>query len=178
LQNGAVREAFVGKAWSVEGPYGERNRFRKIMRALLQRVSRASVVVDDTTVGEIGHGFLILLGIGQGDGEVQVKQLTDKIIHLRVFEDDEGKMNRSLLDSDGQVLVISQFTLYADIRKGRRPGFTNAAPSLVAEPLVEHFKEAIAAHGIKVEGGIFGAHMGVELLNNGPVTIWMDSEEL
>ncbi len=148
------------------------------MRALLQRVSRASVVVDGMTVGAIDNGFLILLGIGQGDGEAQIKQLTDKIVHLRVFEDDEGKMNRSLLESGGQALVVSQFTLYADMHKGRRPSFIGAATPQLAEPLVERFKEAIAAHSIHVEGGIFGAHMQVDLINNGPVTLWLDSETL
>lgn len=148
------------------------------MRALLQRVSRASVVVDGQVVGAIGHGFLILLGIGQGDSEAQVQILAEKIVHLRVFEDDESKMNRSLLDSGGEALVVSQFTLYADVRKGRRPSFTNAAPPSLAEPLVERFKAALVAYDLKVEGGVFGAHMEVELLNDGPVTIWLDSEQL
>ncbi len=148
------------------------------MRTLLQRVSRASVTVDGQVVGQIGRGFLVLLGVGQGDGEAQVKMLVDKIVYLRVFEDDEGKMNRSLLDVGGQALVVSQFTLYADMRKGRRPSFTNAAPPAVAEPLVERFNAALAAYGLKVEEGVFGAYMEVELLNNGPVTIWLDSEEL
>jgi D-tyrosyl-tRNA(Tyr) deacylase len=148
------------------------------MRALLQRVSHASVVVDGQVVGTIGHGFLILLGIGQDDSEAQVQTLVEKIVHLRVFGDDEGKMNRSLLDIGGEALVVSQFTLYADVRKGRRPSFTNAAPPALAEPLVERFKNALAAYNLKVEGGIFGAHMDVELLNGGPVTIWLDSEQL
>src|SRR5213592_2376750 len=148
------------------------------MRALLQRVSRASVVVDGEIVDQIGRGYLVLLGVGQGDGEAQVKTLAEKIVHLRVFEDDEGKMNHSLLESDREVLIISQFTLYADVRKGRRPSFTDAAPPAIAEPLVERFQEAIAAHGIKVAGGVFGAMMEVELINQGPVTIWMDSEQL
>src|SRR5947209_14261199 len=148
------------------------------MRALLQRVSRASVTVDGQVVGHIGRGFLVLLGVGQGDGEAQVKTLVDKIVYLRVFEDDEGKMNRSLLDVGGQALVVSQFTLYADVRKGRRPSFTDAAPPAVAEPLVERFNAALAGYGLKVEEGVFGAYMEVELLNNGPVTIWLDSEEL
>ena len=148
------------------------------MRALLQRVSHASVTVDEQVVGQIGKGLLVLLGVGQDDSEVQVKTLADKIVHLRIFEDDEGKMNRSLLDIGGEVLVVSQFTLYADIRKGRRPSFTDAAPPTIAEPLVERFQEAIAAHGIKVAGGVFGAMMEVELINQGPVTIWMDSEQL
>lgn len=146
------------------------------MRALLQRVSRASVTVDGQIVGQIEHGLLILLGVGRGDSEAQVKQLTDKIVHLRIFEDEDGKMNRSLLDSGGRALVVSQFTLYANMSKGRRPSFIEAAPPALAEPLVERFKASIATHGIHVEGGIFGAHMEVELLNNGPVTLWLDSE--
>ena len=148
------------------------------MRALLQRVTRANVTVDGQIVGEIGHGLLILLGIGHGDGEAQIKAMSEKIVHLRIFEDDEGKMNRSLLDIGGQALVVSQFTLYADARRGRRPGFTDAAPPSLAELLVERFKEAIAAYGVRVAGGVFGAYMQVELLNDGPVTIWLDSEEL
>src|SRR5437868_4415677 len=148
------------------------------MRALLQRVSRASVTVDEQVVGQIGQGLLVLLGVGQDDSEVQVKTLVDKIVHLRIFGDDEGKMNRSLLDVGGEVLLISQFTLYADIRKGRRPSFVEAAPPTLAEPLVERFRDAIAAYGLRVETGVFGAHMDVELLNDGPVTIWIDSEEL
>ena len=148
------------------------------MRAVLQRVTHASVTVDGQIVGEIGHGLLILLGIGHGDSEAQVKTLSEKIVHLRIFEDEEGKMNRSLLDIGGETLVVSQFTLYADMRRGRRPGFTDAAPPAIAEPLVERFKHAIAAYGLKVEGGIFGAYMQVELLNDGPVTLWLDSEQL
>jgi D-tyrosyl-tRNA(Tyr) deacylase len=147
------------------------------MRVLLQRVTRASVTVEGRVVGEIGHGLLILLGIGHGDGEAQIKTMTEKIVHLRIFEDDEGKMNRSLLDIGGQALVVSQFTLYADARKGRRPSYTDAAPPALAEPLVERFKEAVASFGVTVAGGIFGAYMQVELLNDGPVTIWLDSRE-
>src|SRR6266576_5620370 len=134
------------------------------MRALLQRVSHASVTVDEQVVGQISQGLLVLLGVGQGDSEVQVKTLADKIVHLRIFGDDEGKMNRSLLDVGGQALVVSQFTLYADVRKGRRPSFTNAAPPSLAEPLVERFKDALAKYGLKVEGGVFGAYMVVELI--------------
>jgi D-aminoacyl-tRNA deacylase len=148
------------------------------MRALLQRVSHASVTVNEQVVGKIDQGLLVLLGVGQNDSEVQVKTLVDKIVYLRIFGDDEGKMNRSLLDIGGQVLVVSQFTLYADMRRGRRPSFTDAAPPSLAEPLVERFKEAIAAYGLTVADGVFGAYMEVELLNDGPVTIWMDSEEL
>lgn len=138
------------------------------MRALLQRVNRSSVTVDGQVVGTIGYGFLVLLGIGQGDSEAQVQTLADKIVHLRVFEDDEGKMNRSLLDIGGEALVVSQFTLYADARKGRRPSFTSAASPALAEHLVERFKETLAGYGLKVESGIFGAHMDVELINTTP----------
>src|SRR2546421_5475518 len=148
------------------------------MRVLLQRVSRASVAVNGEIVGQIGQGLLVLLGIGHGDSEAQIKTLTEKIVHLRIFEDDAGKMNRSLLDIGGEALVVSQFTLYADMRRGRRPGFTDAAPPAIAEPLVERFKEAIAAYGLTVAGGIFGAYMQVELLNDGPVTLWLDSTQL
>ena len=148
------------------------------MRALLQRVTSASVTVDGQIIGEIGHGLLVLLGIGRGDGEAQIKTMSDKIVHLRIFGDEEGKMNRSLLDTGGQALVVSQFTLYADARKGRRPGYTDAAPPALAEPLVERFKEALDSYGVKVAGGVFGAYMQVELLNDGPVTIWLDSKDL
>ena len=148
------------------------------MRALLQRVSRASVTVDEQVVGKIGLGLLVLLGVGKDDSEAQVKTLADKIVYLRIFGDDEGKMNRSLLDVGGEVLVVSQFTLYADMRRGRRPSFIDAAPPSIAEPLVERFKAAIADYGLRVANGIFGAYMEVELVNSGPVTIWMDSDEL
>jgi D-aminoacyl-tRNA deacylase len=148
------------------------------MRALLQRVTHASVTVDEQVVGQIGQGLLVLLGVGQNDSEVQVKNLADKIVHMRIFGDEEGKMNRSLLDIGGELLVVSQFTLYADVRRGRRPSFTNAAPPSLAEPLVERFKDAVAAYGLRVANGIFGAHMHVELLNDGPVTVWLDSEQL
>src|SRR5690348_7926335 len=127
------------------------------MRVLLQRVSRASVSVDEQVVGKIGQGLLVFLGVGQNDSEAQVKTLADKIVHLRIFGDDEGKMNRSLLDIGGEVLVISQFTLYADTRRGRRPSFTAAAPPTIAESLVEHFKDAIAHYGITTSSGLFGA---------------------
>jgi len=135
------------------------------MRALLQRVSQASVTVDEQVVGHIGQGLLVLLGVGQGDSEAQVKNLADKIVYLRIFGDEAGKMNRSLLDIGGEVLVISQFTLYANTRRGRRPSFTEAAPPTLAEPLVERFKDAIAAYGLTVADGIFGAYMEVALLN-------------
>jgi D-tyrosyl-tRNA(Tyr) deacylase len=148
------------------------------MRALIQRVGRARVTVDEQIVGQIGRGLLVLLGVGQDDSDAQVKALAEKIVHLRIFGDDEGKMNRSLLDVGGEVLVVSQFTLYADTRRGRRPSFTDAAQPSIAEPLVERFKDAIAAYGLAVADGIFGAYMEVELVNDGPVTIWLDSEDL
>lgn len=148
------------------------------MRALIQRVAHASVCVDDQITGAIDHGLLVFLGIGQRDSETQVKTLADKIVQLRIFEDDAGKMNRSLLDIQGEMLVVSQFTLYADTRKGRRPSFIDAAPPALAIPLYERFKEAVAAYNVRVASGIFGAFMQVELLNDGPVTIWLDTDEL
>ena len=148
------------------------------MRALLQRVSRASVTVDERIVGQIGQGLLVLLGVGQDDSEAQIKPLADKIVRLRIFEDDEGKMNRSLLDIGGEILVVSQFTLYADTRRGRRPSFIDAAPPAIAEPLFEQFKAALADYGLTVASGIFGAYMQIDLRNDGPVTIWLDSEQL
>ena len=148
------------------------------MRALIQRVSRASVTVDERVAGQIGQGLLVLLGVGQDDSEVQVRTLVDKIVYLRIFGDDEGKMNRSLLDIGGEVLVVSQFTLYADTRRGRRPSFTDAAPPTLAEPLVEHFKDALASYGLPIASGIFGAYMTIDLRNEGPVTVLLDSEEL
>jgi len=148
------------------------------MRALLQRVSHASVTVDGKVVGQIGQGLLVLLGVGQDDSEVQAKALADKIAYLRIFGGEEGKMNRSLLDIGGEVLVVSQFTLYADARRGRRPSFTDAAPPVVAETLFEHFKEALANYGLTVASGIFGASMTIEIRNEGPVTIWLDSEQM
>lgn len=144
----------------------------------MQRVSRAKVTVDEHVVGQIGWGLLVFLGIGQDDSEAQIKTLVDKIVHLRIFGDDAGKMNRSLLDIGGAVLVVSQFTLHADIRRGRRPSFTEAAPPSIAESLYERFKEAIASYGLTVASGIFGASMQIDLCNEGPVTIWMDSADL
>lgn len=149
------------------------------MRALLQRVSRASVTVEEQIVGQIDQGLLVLLGIGQGDGEPEVKTLADKIVQLRIFGDEEGKMNRSLLDIQGEILVVSQFTLYADTRRGRRPGFTDAAAPVLAIPLYEKFKATLAAaYGLTVASGTFGATMSIELCNEGPVTIWLDTRDL
>jgi D-tyrosyl-tRNA(Tyr) deacylase len=144
------------------------------MRALIQRVSRASVTVDEQIVSKIGKGLLILLGVGHGDGEEQAQFLADKIANLRIFEDEEGKTNLSVLDVKGEALVVSQFTLYADTRKGRRPSFTDAAPPEIAEPLVNHFAELLRRYGVPTQSGKFGEHMLVEIHNDGPVTIWLD----
>ena len=149
------------------------------MRAVLQRVSRGAVRVNGETVGEIGAGFVILVGVGHGDGEPQAEWLARKIAGLRVFEDAEGKFNRSLLDVGGSCLVVSQFTLFADARKGRRPSFVQAAPPEVAEPLIERFAALLRAEGVPhVAMGVFGARMAVEIHNDGPVTIWLDTDEL
>src|SRR5690606_1369394 len=149
------------------------------MRAVLQRVDRGAVRVDGETVGAIDEGFVILVGVGHNDGEAQAQWLARKIAGLREFEDEQGKFNRSLLDVGGGCLVISQFTLFADARRGRRPGFTDAAPPEIAEPLIERFAELLRAEGVaRVEMGVFGAPMQVEIHNNGPVTIWLDTDEL
>jgi D-tyrosyl-tRNA(Tyr) deacylase len=144
------------------------------VRALLQRVSRASVAVDDRAVGSIGRGFVILLGVTHDDGPSQADWLANKIAGLRLFEDEAGKMNLSLADVGGQVLVVSQFTLYGDARKGRRPSFTDAARPEQAEPLVDHFAESLRGHGLTVETGVFGAMMDVEIHNDGPVTMMLE----
>jgi D-aminoacyl-tRNA deacylase len=148
------------------------------MRAVLQRVSQASVTVEAQIVGQIGQGLVIFLGVGQQDSEEQVKTLVDKIVHLRIFEDEAGKMNRSLLDIHGEVCVVSQFTLYANMQRGRRPSFIEAAPPVLAIPLYELFKSTLVGYRLKVASGIFGATMRVELQNEGPVTIWLDSTDL
>jgi D-tyrosyl-tRNA(Tyr) deacylase len=145
------------------------------MRLVLQRVKSARVLVAGHAIAEIGTGFVILLGIGPGDGEAQARTLSEKITSLRIFEDEQGKMNRSVLDNGGQVLVVSQFTLYADTRKGRRPSFTDAALPEVARPIVERFAEMLRELGIPTQTGKFGAHMLVEIANDGPVTIWLEA---
>ena len=147
------------------------------MRAVIQRVSRAQVRVDGQTTGEIGQGLLILLGVGQGDTPREADSLLDKIINLRIFEDAGGKMNLSLLETGGQLMVISQFTLYADCRKGRRPSFTDAAPPEEAQKLYDYFVGAARNRGLQVATGIFQALMEVELINFGPVTILLDSSK-
>jgi len=144
------------------------------MRALIQRVRHGSVIVDDNTVGEIEDGLVIFLGIGSQDGDEQIEYLANKIANLRIFEDAEGKMNRSLLEIGGSALIISQFTLYANTRKGRRPSFTDAAPPALAEVLVNRFVEKIGALGIPTQTGQFGADMLVKIENDGPVTIWLE----
>lgn len=144
------------------------------MRILLQRVARASVTIDGQTVSAIGPGFAILVGVGHGDGVEQAKWLAQKVAGLRIFEDEQGKFNRSILDVGGSALVVSQFTLYADANKGRRPSFTDAAPPDIAEPLVEQFASFLRAEGVPVQMGVFGASMLVEIHNQGPVTIWLE----
>src|SRR5262245_6214327 len=146
------------------------------MRVLLQRVSSASVTVAGQVTGQIGPGLLILLAIGQGDGPAEVALLADKTANLRIFGDDDGKFNLSLLDIGGAALVVSQFTLYGDTRKGRRPGFTDAALPDQAAPLVEAFAADLRARGVTVAQGVFGAHMQVALVNDGPVTIMLGSD--
>jgi len=149
------------------------------MRVLVQRVQRGSVQVEGRIVGRVGKGYVLLVGVTHGDGEAEADRLADKVAHLRVFEDEAGKMNLSLLDVGGGALVISQFTLYANARRGRRPDFIAAAPPAVAEPLVARFADALRALGVRpVEEGVFGAHMLVEILNDGPVTILLDTAEL
>jgi len=146
------------------------------MRAVCQRVSRASVIVDGEVVGEIGLGWLVLLGVGPNDDEAVAGRMADKIVGLRVFEDEDGKMNRSVVNVGGAVLLVSQFTLYADVSHGRRPGFTGAAPPSVAEPLVERVANLMRDLGVTVETGRFGAVMEVSLVNHGPVTIVLTDE--
>ncbi len=145
------------------------------MRVCLQRVSEASVQVDGEQVGKIGHGVLVLLGVGQEDTSHEVKQLVDKIVNLRIFADQQQKMNLSLLDVGGQMLVISQFTLWGDCRKGRRPSFVEAAAPELAEPLYEEFVEEVRSRGVTAETGRFGAMMEVSLVNDGPVTLVIES---
>ncbi len=145
------------------------------MRACLQRVLEASVTVDTELVGRIDRGLLILLGVGQEDTPQDAEALADKIVELRIFEDDEGKMNRSLLDVQGELLAVSQFTLLADCRKGRRPSFVQAAPPELAERLYEAFVARVRARGVTTATGRFRAHMHVALINDGPVTIVLDS---
>jgi D-tyrosyl-tRNA(Tyr) deacylase len=146
------------------------------MRAVIQRVSRAAVTVDGQVVGRIDRGLLVLLGITHTDTPAQAIWLAEKIVGLRIFEDDQGKMNRDVTEVGGAVLVVSQFTLYGNAQKGRRPSFVEAAPPEVAIPLYEAFLDGVRALGVPTEGGRFGAMMQVELINNGPVTLIVDSK--
>ena len=144
------------------------------MRLLIQRVSKASVSVADTIVGKIDKGLLVLVGVGQKDSKSEAEWLARKTAQLRIFADANGKTNLSLSEVAGAALVVSQFTLYADTRKGRRPSFINAATSDIAKPLIEHFAKQLEGYGIPVKLGKFGADMQVTLVNDGPVTIWME----
>jgi D-aminoacyl-tRNA deacylase len=148
------------------------------MRAVVQRVSQASVSVDDAVVAAIELGFLVLLGVTHSDGDEEARYLARKIAGLRLFEDDAGKMNLALGDVGGKALVVSQFTLYGDVRKGRRPSFTDAAAPGVAEPLYQRFCALLLNEGVIVQQGVFQAHMAVDLVNDGPVTLWLDTAEM
>ncbi len=145
------------------------------MRALIQRVRQGKVTVDGNVIAEIGKGMVVLVGVGPGDGEEQARYLTEKIANLRIFEDGQGKLNLSLLDVRGEAIVVSQFTLYANTRKGRRPSFTGAALPDVARPLVDRFAELLRQQGVPTQTGEFAAHMLVDIANDGPVTIWMEA---
>ena len=145
------------------------------MKALIQRVSAASVAVDDEIIGKINQGWLVLLGVGRQDNGSEIQKLTEKILGLRLFSDQDGKFNLSVQDIGGSILVVSQFTLYADVSRGRRPGFSDAAPSEIAKELYERFVEAMRATGIPVATGSFGADMKISLINDGPVTLMLDS---
>lgn len=147
------------------------------MRAVVQRVTAGQVTVDGQVLGRIGPGLVVLVGVGQGDGEAEAAWLASKVAGLRILADDEGRFNRSLLETGGAALVVSQFTLYGDARRGRRPSFSDAAAPELAAPLVERFCTLLRQEGVRqVETGQFGAHMLVEILNDGPVTIWLDTD--
>jgi D-aminoacyl-tRNA deacylase len=145
------------------------------MRAVVQRVSRAAVLIGDEQCGAIDQGLVVLVGISNSDRPADVAWLIDKVINLRIFADQQGKMNLSLQDITGDMLIVSQFTLYGDCRKGRRPGFSQAAPPEIAEPLYRQFVDGVARTGIHTATGVFGADMAVELVNDGPVTLLLDS---
>lgn len=147
------------------------------MRVVVQRVKRADVTVDGKTVGEIGEGLLLLVGFTHRDGEEEIRWMADKVVGLRIFPDEEGKMNRSLFDVGGSILSVSQFTLYGDARRGKRPSFTEAARPEEAVILYDRFNEALRKFGVRVETGIFGADMEVRLINDGPVTILLDTSD-
>lgn len=148
------------------------------MRVLLQRVSRASVTVRGELVAEIGPGLLLFVGVGRDDGFGEYDRLAEKVVNLRVFEDEQGKMNKALAEAGGDILVVPQFTLFGDVRKGRRPSWDAAAPPDIAADRVEAFARALEARGATVQRGAFREHMEVELVNDGPVTLWIDSASL
>ncbi|HUS83032.1 MAG TPA: D-aminoacyl-tRNA deacylase [Dehalococcoidia bacterium] len=148
------------------------------MKAVIQRVTRASVEVDGRTIGAIGRGLVVLLGVAEGDGVDEARRLAQKTAEMRIFEDTDGRFNLSLLDVAGEALVVSQFTLLADTRRGRRPSFTDAAPPEAAESLVREFEETLRGLGVPVASGRFRAHMQVDLVNDGPVTIILDTADL
>jgi len=144
------------------------------MKAVIQRVTQGQVTVEGQVVAKIGLGLVILLGVAPGDSMATAEQMADKIAHLRIFEDENEKMNLSVLDVDGEAIAVSQFTLYADTNRGRRPSFIGAAQPDLAEPLVDAFAEQLSARGIPTQTGVFGAHMAVKLINDGPVTILLE----
>ena len=146
------------------------------MRVLIQRIKSASVTIDNKVVSEVGEGLLLFVGIGKGDSEEDIRYLCRKVTSLRIFEDGHGKMNLNVQQVKGQILSVSQFTLYADTKKGNRPGFDQSADPGTAQHYCEKFNESLRECGLDVQEGIFGAHMTVDLVNNGPVTIWLDSE--
>ncbi len=148
------------------------------MKLVIQKVKESSVTINQEVVGEIGEGLMVLVGFTNGDNQQIIDKMINKLIHLRIFIDENEKMNLSLLDVKGSILSISQFTLYADCKKGRRPSFIDAARPETASPLYDYFNEALVAQGIKVEKGVFGADMKVSLINDGPITIVLDSQEL
>src|SRR6202161_2153224 len=148
------------------------------MRAVLQRVSRARVIVDGSVTGEIGPGLVVLIAVGREDASATAAGMAEKILHLRIFSDDQGKMNRSLLDTGGAILAVSQFTLYGDARGQRRPSFLQAAPPDEGKAGYEEFVRALQALNVRVETGVFQAHMSLELVNDGPVTILLDSDKV
>lgn len=148
------------------------------MRACIQRVTKASVTVDGQITGQIARGLVVLLGVGQKDGPAEIEWLAEKLVNLRIFNDADGKMNRSLLEVGGAMLVVSQFTLFGDARKGRRPSFTDAAPPELAERLYGELVARVRSLGVEVQTGVFRAHMDVALVNDGPVTLWIDTEDL
>jgi len=150
----------------------------RTVRAVVQRVAEASCRVSGETVGAIGHGLVVLLGVGVGDSEADADYLVDKVLNLRIFPDDAGQMNRSVLDATGGLLVVSQFTLLGDVRKGRRPSYSDAAPPEEANRLYEHFVSGLRPSGLPVATGVFRASMDVVLVNQGPVTILLDSRRL